>query len=245
MSRNPLRLKIAYLYPDILHSFCDKSNISVFSQRAKNRNIDVSIHEIYANDRVQASKYDFYYIGGSNTNALDYALSFLKKNEEEIKIAAYSNVPMVAVNCGYQLFGNSYQFHNQVKKEGIKIFDIESIASKELHYGAVVGTCPFLRNKTIVGFENHGMVTILKSGAAPFLILRQGKGNNAQDRTEGAKFNNVIGSYLVSPLLAQNPHLCDFLIAVALRIKYKCKIPLTPLCDDIEWYSHNFILETK
>ena len=245
MSKNPLKLKIAYLYPDILKSFCDKANIDVFIQRAKKRNVEVSLHEIYANERVQASKYDFYYIGGSNTQALDYTLSFLEKNKEELKIAAYSNVPILAINCGYQLFGNSYQLHNQTRKEGIKILDVDTITGKNLYYGAVVGVCPFLRNRTIVGFENHGMITHLKSGVAPFLILRQGKGNNGCDKTEGARFNNVIGSYLTSPLLAQNPHLCDFFIAVALRIKYKCKIPLTSLCDDIEWYSHNFILEAK
>lgn len=245
MSKNPLKLKIAYLCPDILQGFCDKANIDVFIQRAKERNIEISLNEIYANDRVQASKYDFYYIGGSNTQALEDALKFLKRNEEELKIAAYSNVPMLAINCGYQLFGNSYQLHNQAKVEGIKIFDIETYTGKNLHYGSLIGVCPFLRNKTIVGFENHGMVTILKSGVAPFLILQKGKGNNGKDKTEGARFNNVIGSYLTSPILAQNPHLCDFFIAVALRIKYKCKIPLTSLCDDIEWYSHNFILEAK
>lgn len=245
MSKNPLKLKIAYLYPDILKSFCDKANIDVFIQRAKKRNVEVGLHEIYANERVQASKYDFYYIGGSNTQALNYTLEFLKKNEEELKIAAYSNVPMLAINCGYQLFGNSYQLHNQRKTEGIKILDIDTNTGKNLYYGALVGVCPFLRNRTIVGFENHGMVTFLKSGVSPFLILRNGKGNNAKDKTEGAKFNNVIGTYLTGPLLAQNPHLCDFFIAAALRVKYKCKIPLAPLCDDIEWYSHNFILETK
>ena len=91
-------------------------------------------------------------MGGSNSQALDYAVEFLKKNEEELKIAAYSNVPMLAINCGYQLFGNSYQLHNKIKKEGIKILDIDTITGKNLHYGPLVGVCPFLRNRTVVGF---------------------------------------------------------------------------------------------
>ena len=77
------------------------------------------------------------------------------------------------------------------------------------------------------------------------MILSKGRGNNGRDKTEGARFNNVIGTYITSPILAQNPHLCDFFIATALRVKYKCRVPLTPLCDDIEWYSHNFILDAK
>jgi len=245
MPRNPLRLKIAYLYPDILSGYCDRANVEVFCSRAKWRDIDVSVHTIFGNDKVQASKFDFYYIGGSNTQNLSYALKFLKQNEEELKIASISSVPMLAVNCGYQLFGNFYQLHNQTQIEGLKILDVDSIASKKHHFGNIFGTCEFLKNKIVAGFENHGILTYLKSGVSPFLILQEGLGNNGRDKTEGARFNNVVGTYITSPILAQNPHLCDFFIATALRIKYKCRIPLTKLTDDLEWYSHNYILETK
>ncbi len=245
MSKNPLKLKIAYLYPDVLKSNCDRANIDVFCTRAKYRDIDVTLHEIYGNDKVQASKYDFYYIGGSNIEDLGSAQKFLLQNEDELKIAAISAVPMLAVNCGYQLFGNFYQLHNQAQIEGIKILDVDSIAGKTHHFGNVFGTCEFLKNKIVVGFENHGILTYLKSGVSPFLILKHGLGNNGRDKTEGARFNNVVGTYMVSPVLAQNPHLCDFFIAVALRVKYKCRIPLTKLTDDIEWFSHNYIVDTK
>ena len=245
MPKNPLKLKIAYLYPDILKSDCDRANVETFFQRSKWRDIDISVHEIFGNDKVQASKYDFYYMGGSNTQALDVALKYLKQNEDELHVASISSVPMLVVNCGYQLFGNFYQLHNQAPIEGLKILDVDSIASKVRHFGNVVGNCEFLRNRLVVGYENHGILTYLKSGVSPFLILKEGLGNNGRDKTEGARFNNVIGTYLTGPILAQNPHLCDFLIATALRIKYKCRIPLTRLVDDIEWYSHNYILDLK
>ena len=125
------------------------------------------------------------------------------------------------------------------------ILNVDMMSGKEHHYGNVVGNCEFLKNKTVVGFENHGILSFLKPGVAPFLTLQRGLGNNGKDKTEGARVNNIIGTFLTSPILAQNPHLCDFLISAALRIKYKCRIPLTPLTDDIEWYSHNYILESR
>lgn len=245
MSKSTLKLKIAHLYPDILQSFCDEENVKTFFQRANWRDIDVSVHKVNANERFSASKYDFYYIGGSNAQNLELALQHLKMNQDELKVASISGVPMLAVNCGYQLFGNFYQLHNKTQIEGLKILDVDSIASKNHHFGNVSGVCEFLKNKTVVGFENHGILTYLKSTVAPFINLQSGQGNNGKDKTEGARYNNVIGTYIVSPILAQNPHLCDFLIATALRIKYKCRIPLTPLCDDIEWYSHNYMLDIK
>lgn len=245
MSQNPLKLKIAYLYPDILQSFCDEENVKTFVQRAKWRDVEVSVNRVSSNERFTASKYDFYYIGGSNVHNLEIALKHLKENADELKIASLSGVPMLAVNCGYQLFGNFYQLHNKVQVEGLKILDVDSIAGKNHHFGNLSGVCEFLKNRTVVGFENHGILTYLKSGVAPFLTLHTGLGNNGRDKTEGARFNNVVGTYITSPILAQNPHLCDFFIATALRVKYKCRIPLTQLCDDIEWFSHSYMLDIK
>ena len=243
MSKNPLKLKIAYLYPDILESFCDRANVEAFKYRANLRDVEVNIYEINDYEKISASKYDFYYIGGSNTSNLEVALGHLEKNKDELMVAAAAGVPMLAVNCGYQLFGNYYQLHNKTRIEGIKILDVDSIASRKHIFGNVTGICHFLKNKTIAGFENHRIVTYLKANTTPFLTITKGKGNNGEDKTEGARFNNVIGTYLTSPILAQNPHLADFFISCALRIKYKCKVPLAPLCDDIEWYSHNYITE--
>lgn len=241
----PLKLKIAYLYPDILQSFCDSANVETFASRAKWRNIDVKITYIKANEKIQSSKYDFFYIGGSNVKNLEDALFQLKQNELELKTASLANIPILAVNCGYMLMGNFYQLHNQSQIEALGILNVDSIAGKMHHWGNVSGVCEFLKNKTVAGFENHGVLTYLKENMAPFLILQKGKGNNGRDKTEGARINNTIGTYITSPILAQNPHLCDFLIATALKVKYKCRIPLTPLCDDIEWFSHNFMLDNK
>jgi len=247
MPKNPLKLKVAYLLPDLLDGFCDKANTDAFVFRASCRGIDVQLHNVLEHEKITSTKYDFYYIGGSCANTvssnLEQANLSLKNNMDELHIASASGVPMLAVNLGYQLFGNFYQFHNKTRTEGIKLLDVDTFASKKNYYGAAVGICNFLKNKTVAGFENHSMRTYLRENAAPFLTIKKGHGNNGEDKTEGARNNNVIGTYLTSALLAQNPHLCDFFIAVALRIKYKCKVPLTPLCDDIEWYSHNFIVE--
>ena len=245
MSSNPLKLKIAYLLPDVLESFCDEANVKAFLWRANLRGIDVQIYNVLEHEKIQSTKYDFYYIGGSNSENLEKALLSLKTNKDELHIASSAGIPMLAVNCGYQLFGNFYQLHNKTRLEGLKLLDVDSIASKKPFFGPVTGICNFLKNKTIAGFENHSIKTYLRPSAAPFLTIKKGLGNNAEDKTEGARNNNVIGTYLTSALLPQNPHFCDFLIAVALRIKYKCKVPLTPLCDDIEWYSHNYIVENS
>ena len=86
MSRNTLKLKIAYLYPDLLHGFSDLANVETFATRARWRDVDVQINYINSNDKVQSSRYDFYYIGGSNVQNLEHCLYYLKQNEDEIRV---------------------------------------------------------------------------------------------------------------------------------------------------------------
>lgn len=245
MSKDFLKIKIAYLYPDILQGDCDKGNLDTFVNRCAWRNIDAKVTEICVNDKIVNTKFDFYYIGGTNYEQMDSANEILLSNKEELTTATDIGIPMLGVGCGYLLLGNTYQFNNSKKVNGLKILDIDSVENKAVNYGYLVGTCEFLNDRTIVGFENHSMATKLKSGSFPFVKLQKGHGNNGEDLTEGARTNNVIGTNLSSPVLAQNPYFCDFLISTALRIKYKGRIPIAPLYDDIETYSHSYIVDMK
>jgi CobQ-like glutamine amidotransferase family enzyme len=51
-----------------------------------------------------------------------------------------------------------------------------------------------------------------------------GAGNNPEAKFEGARYKNVIGTYLHGSVLPKNPELTDFLIAKALKNKGK-KLP--------------------
>ena len=241
MSKNPLKIKIAYLYPDLLQGYCDRANLDVFKLRSAERNIEVEIDEIKNNDKITTSKYDFYYISGSNIDSLDLCAKKIMNNYTQLNIAAESLVPMLAISCGYVLFCRNYQLNNSTIKNGLSILSATSSMLQNPVYSKIVGSCEFLKQKKeIAGFIHSHMATTLdeNTDTKPFLALRNGN-------TEGARYNNVIGTYITSPLLAQNPYFCDYLIAKALQIRYKCNIPLAKLTDDIEWYSHNYLVESK
>lgn len=239
MSKNPLRLKVAYLYPDLLQGVCDKANLDVFRIRAAERNINVEIDEIKNDDKINTSKYDFFYISGSNIEALDICNKKLRKNYTQLHIALESEIPMLAINCGYILFGKTYQADNLPMREALGILNTNTVIVQEPIYTKIVGTCNYLRKyDKIVGFLHSYAQTSLEQNAEPFLYLKK-------EKTEGSIYNNAIGTGITSPILAQNPYFCDFLIANCLKIRYKCQIPLAKICDDIEWYSHNYLLEAK
>lgn len=245
MVKAQLKLNIAHLYPDLLNIYGDFGNVLAFKNRLNWRDIDADIHEIKTGDRIDAKKYDFYFIGGGQDHQQIMASNELMKNKDMLFAAAESDAVMLAVCGGYQLLGHYYQPKNGEKLSGIGLLDVYTKAGEKRFIGNVTATCNFLKRKTIVGFENHSGLTYLCQNSKPFVKVKTGKGNNGVDKTEGARYKNVIGTYLHGPLLPKNPHLCDYLITLALEKKYKCEIPLMKLDDDIEYYAHKDRVNAK
>ena len=120
--------------------------------------------------------------------------------------------------CGtYQLFGNRFITLTGKTIQGIGIFDVETIGGpKRLIGNTAVETADF---GTLYGFENHSGKTRLAASQQPLGTVTRGSGNNGDDRTEGARTSNAIGTYLHGPLLPNNPPLADSLIRLALQRK--------------------------
>ena len=104
----------------------------------------------------------------------------------------------------------------------------------------------FLAKKlnTLVGFENHSGLTYLQGDTKPLGIVKVGNGNNGKDKTEGAVYKNVFGTYLHGSLLPKNPHFTDYLITLALNRNYG-NIQLSELDDKIELLAHKRAIGRK
>lgn len=94
-----------------------------------------------------------------------------------------------------------------------------------------------------VGFENHGGRTKLGKEVKPLGKVLKGYGSNAEDKTEGAVYKNSIGTYFHGPILPKNPELADYLIEKALEKKYKKKIELKPLGDQLSHKARSIVLQ--
>ena len=99
--------------------------------------------------------------------------------------------------------------------------------------------------ETLVGFENHSGLTYLENETVPLAKITTGNGNNGKDKTEGARFCNVFGTYLHGSFLPKNVHFADYLISLALEKRYKEKIELSPLNDEIEAKTHEALVDKK
>ena len=71
----------------------------------------------------------------------------------------------------------------------------------------------------------------------PLGTVEAGRGNNGEDRTEGAVYKGAYGTYLHGPLLPKNPAFADHLIEMAIRRRHG-DVTLPTLDDRLEREAH-------
>ncbi len=255
-----LQLTIAHLYPEEMNIYGDMGNIITLKQRCLWRGIDVEVINIGKGELKAYGlelEADLYFMGGGQDDdmyavfddMLEHKKEFLEKEVEDNKV--------FLLICGaFELFGKYFLDTQGRTITGLDILPIETKAPSDALNDRCLGNLVYELNPktkseinkiyqnnkedTIVGFENHaGQVFFLEDKIAPIGEVIIGKGNNAQEKTEGAIFKNVFGSFTHGSLLPKNPHFADLLIYLSLKNKYRKEIKLQPLNDEIEWLAHN------
>lgn len=210
-------LKILQLYPRDMNIYGDWGNVLTLKRRAEWHGYVVELLEYNPGDKFPA-EVDLIIGGGGQDSGQLVIKDDLAAIGPTLKQLAKEGVPMLVV-CGlYQLFGNFFKTRDGAVIPGIGVFDIETHGGNERLIGNIVTTSPDFGE--IIGYENHSGQTYLSKNVQPLGLVQKGAGNNGHDETEGARFENVIGTYLHGSLLPKNPKLADWLVEQAATKKY-------------------------
>lgn len=205
-------LRILSLYPNDMNIYGDTGNILALKHRIEQHGYGVELLSYNVGD-VFPSEIDMIIGGGGQDSGQNRIQDDLQKISSTLKTLAVDDMPMLMI-CGlYQLFGHEFITANDERIAGVGIFDITTTASNKRLIGNITVTNTEFGE--IIGFENHSGLTILGKNATPLANVIKGAGNNGDDKTEGARYRNIIGSYMHGPLLPKNPRLADWLIAKA------------------------------
>ena len=222
-------ITLVHLYPREMNIYGDTGNVVVLTRRMQWRGIPVEVVPVNLGDRLPASA-DII-LGGGGQDAAQGALSddFLAKGPD-LRAMAADDVVMLAICGSYQLLGHEFLTQEGVRIPGVGVLDVETHGSRTRLIGNIaVDSADAGR---LVGYENHSGLTRLGPGATPLGTASAGQGNNGEDRTEGAVFRNVIGTYLHGPVLAKSPEFADFLLRRALT-RRSMSTDLEPLDDSL------------
>jgi lipid II isoglutaminyl synthase (glutamine-hydrolysing) len=220
------KLRLVWVYPDLLSTYGDRGNLLVLTRRAQLRGIEVEATEVNS-DQAVPSQGDIYLLGGGEDLPQILAANRLRA-DGGLARAADRGAVVFAVCAGYQVIGDSFGGVEGEPVGGLGILDISSGRGDRRGVGELVADVdPALGVPRLTGFENHQGITRIGSAAQPLATVSLGVGNG--NGTEGAYGGKVLGTYLHGPALARNPGLADLLLSwVVGRLR-----PLDP--DNEEW----------
>jgi len=210
------KLKIAMLYPHEMNIYGDHGNLESLTHRAELYGFDVE-QIMYEPGQKLPDDVDIILGGGGQDSGQNKIVNDLIKIGPKLRKLADEGVPMLMI-CGlYQLFGYYYLPNGGEKMLGIGIFDMTTTGGPKRFIGNTVADW---HGYKIVGYENHSGLTTLNDKQESFVTIVTGAGNNGVDQTEGARTNNVFGSYLHGPILPKNPKFADELLWLAAKRKF-------------------------
>ncbi|MGB8384156.1 MAG: cobalamin biosynthesis protein CobB [Dermatophilaceae bacterium] len=213
MSTSKGLVTLVHLYPREMSIYGDLGNTRCLASRIRRHGYDVVVHQHHPGMPLPPDPHLFMG-GGGQDSGQSRVEADLAAIADRLRGLAADGVPMLMI-CGmYQMFGHAFITSEGVELPGLGILDVTTRGQSTRMIGGIVLDTDF---GEVVGFENHSGATVLGPGQAPFGRVRAGHGNNGSDGTEGARTNNVIGSYLHGPILPANPRVADGLIAAAVE----------------------------
>ena len=214
---NDKTITLLQLYPRDMNIYGDWGNTLVLKRRLEWHGYRVNLLEYNPGDEFP-EQVDLIVGGGGQDSGQTKIGANLLAIAPKLHALADDDVPMLMI-CGlYQQFGHFFKTKDGTIIKGIGLLDVETVGGDERMIGNIVTTNEEFG--LIVGYENHSGLTTLGDGATPLGTVIRGAGNNNRDETEGARYRNVIGTYLHGSLLPKNPAIADWLIERAITRKY-------------------------
>lgn len=205
-------VRIVHLYAAEMNIYGDNGNVQVLRRRLEWRGIPVDVTRVGVGDALPPDTHLL--VGGGGQDAGQAVITDdLAAKGAGLRARADDGVPMLLI-CGmYQMAGHYFAPFDAPRLDGIGLLDVRTEAGPTRLIGNVTSSSAF---GPLVGYENHSGLTYLGDDAVPLGRTALGQGNNGTDGTEGARRDNVIGTYLHGPLLAKCPAVADHLLAAAL-----------------------------
>lgn len=222
------RVNIVHLYAAEMNIYGDNGNVQVLRRRLQWRGLDSTVTRAGVGETIPSDTHII--VGGGGQDAGQTVIvDDLARKAPTLRALADDGVPMLLI-CGmYQMAGHYFDPYDSPRLDGLGLLDLHTVAGPTRRIGNLVTQSDF---GTLIGFENHSGLTYLGPDTAPLGTCPEGYGNNGEDMTEGARRDNVIGTYLHGPVLAKSPTLADFLLTEA-RSRAGASGELSPLDDSL------------
>jgi CobQ-like glutamine amidotransferase family enzyme len=222
-----------------MNIYGDDGNVLTVVRRLEQYGYEPVLHQYNPGDAFP-DEVDIILGGGGQDSGQDKIQKDLHALSPKLHTLADEDTPMLMI-CGlYQLFGHFFETIGGERIEGIGLLDITTYGKEERLIGNIHTSSDQFGD--LIGYENHSGQTYLGKRATPLATVILGAGNNTEDSHEGARYRNVIGSYMHGSMLPKNPAVADFLITQAIKKRYGETLSVT-LDDSLAYHAREIALK--
>ncbi|MFB2555971.1 type 1 glutamine amidotransferase [Herbiconiux liangxiaofengii] len=210
------RLRILHLFPRLLGLNGESGNVEILRLRAEARGLPVEVVTYDGDvDSAVVGRFedaDLVFIGSGPVSAQLLAHPLVLAIAERLQALADDGRPFLAVGAGFQLLGQTIALESGEVLEGAGVFPVATRHGGTRVVGDFVLESP--RIGPVVGFENRGsFVDVGPHGTLGRVVY--GRGNTETPGEEGFWEDNLLGTHMHGPVLANNPALADSLLDTA------------------------------
>lgn len=206
-----MKIKILHLYHDLMNLYGEYANVSVLCRHLEDAGIETVVDKMSIGDSFTISDYDFVYCGAGTERNLKLALSDLIHHRNELKEYSENNKIALFTGNSLEMLGSLITDRFGGKYEGLGLSDFTVIEGEKRLVGDAVFTADFI-DKPLVGFINK--CSSINGSFTSLLNVKYGIGNNAEEKVDGVRINNILGTHLTGPVLVKNPPFLNYVISL-------------------------------
>ncbi|MBQ0042556.1 MAG: DUF1727 domain-containing protein [Lachnospiraceae bacterium] len=197
------------LFPEIANLYGDTGNVRyLWKCMPAAEFVNDSLNDVPS---FVATRPDIIYMGPMSEHAQELVIDRLKKYKDRLKQLIDDNVVFLMTGNAAEVFWKAIENEDGTIIEGLGLFDYVAKRKMFARYNRhVMGVLE--GSIEIVGYKNQFTHSYGDNSSEFFFDVTKGDGLNRENAKEGVRKNNFVGTYLLGPILIQNPHLTEYVL---------------------------------
>ena len=226
-------LNITWMYPDILNLHGDRGNIMALERIGKMLSLKVNVNKIETyEEKIDFEKSDIIFFNPGELRSIHKVIDALNNQKAELDKYIEDNKVIVLIGTSGAIMAKETIKKDGAKIEGLGYLDMVC-KERETIFGDDIYFTLNEDLEEIAACQIQIIDTYLNSDIA-LGTLKYGRGNAGFDeKTEGAKYNNVIFTNALGPVLVKNEWYAEKIIRLAKKMETKREVRSNESDEDI------------
>ncbi|MGN0478625.1 MAG: hypothetical protein ACI4GO_04270 [Hominenteromicrobium sp.] len=201
-------MKIEILFPEICNLFGDQGNIRYLKKTLPEAEFCAT--PLYGDVRFIHEKMDLVYLGAMTEQTQERIIQKLKPVRDSIRREIERGTVFLCTGNAFEIFGDYIENEDGSRIEGLGLFRLYAQRDRQdRHNSAFLGE---FDGKAVMGIKSQFSMAYTPDESTGLFKVVKGVGLNREASVEGIRVHNFFGTYLLGPLLVQNPPFTRYLL---------------------------------